>query len=61
MVTLATADVFLFEGFRLDQRGLSRRNQSGTFVPVLIGSRALEILCMLVERSGGLSSPGTRL
>src|SRR4029077_13478550 len=56
MDVLATADVFLFEGCRLDRRGLSRRNQSGAFVPVLIGSRALEILGVLVERAGDLVS-----
>jgi TolB-like protein len=56
MDALATADVFLFEGCRLDRRGLSRRNQSGPFVPVPIGSRALEILGVLVERAGDLVS-----
>src|SRR6266404_1193742 len=56
MDALATADVFLFEGCRLDRRGLSRRDQSGAFVPVLIGSRALEILGVLVERAGDLVS-----
>src|SRR6266403_951794 len=56
MDALATAGVFLFEGCRLDRRGLSRRDQSGAFVPVLIGSRALEILSVLVERAGDLVS-----
>jgi len=56
MDALATADVFLFEGCRLDRRGLSRRDQSGAFVPVPIGSRALEILSVLVERAGDLVS-----
>jgi adenylate cyclase len=42
-----TADVFLFEEFRLDRSGLFRRDQSGTPVPVSIGSRALEILGVL--------------
>src|SRR6266404_9425549 len=56
MDALATAGVFLFEGCRLDRRGLSRRDQSGAFVPVLIGSRALEILGVLVERAGDLVS-----
>ena len=56
MDALATTDVFLFEGCRLDRRGLSRRDQSGAFVPVLIGSRALEILGVLVERAGDLVS-----
>jgi DNA-binding winged helix-turn-helix (wHTH) protein len=56
MDALATADVFLFEGCRLDRRALFRRDQSGAFVPVPIGSRALEILGVLVERAGDLVS-----
>jgi TolB-like protein/Tfp pilus assembly protein PilF len=48
------ADMFLFEDFRLDRGGLSRRDQSGNFVPVPIGSRALEILAVLVARPGDL-------
>ena len=55
---LATADIFLFEDFRLDRQGngLSRRNEGGVFVPVPIGLRALDILAVLVERSGNLVS-----
>ena len=55
---LATADIFLFEDFRLDRQGegLSRRNERGVFVPVPIGLRALDVLCVLVERSGNLVS-----
>jgi adenylate cyclase len=52
----ATADVFLFEGFRLDRSGLSRRDHNGTFIPIVIGSRALDVLHTLVERSGELVS-----
>jgi adenylate cyclase len=48
------AAVFLFGGFRVDRNGLSRLDQSGTFVPVAIGSRALEVLAALVERPGEL-------
>src|SRR6516165_6774926 len=51
-----TADVFWFEGFRLDRSGLSRRDQNGAFVPITIGSRALQVLHTLVERSGELVS-----
>ncbi len=54
MDALTTADMFLFEDFRLDRGGLSRRDQSGTFVPVMIGSRALEVLAVLVARPGEL-------
>jgi adenylate cyclase len=52
----ATADVFLFEGFRLDRCGLFRRDQNGAPIPIAIGSRALEVLHTLVERSGDLVS-----
>jgi TolB-like protein len=52
----ATAGVFLFEGFRLDRRGLFRRDQNDAFIPIAIGSRALEVLYTLVERSGDLVS-----
>jgi TolB-like protein len=52
----ATADVFMFEGFRLDRRGLFRRDQNSAFIPIVIGSRALEVLHKLAERSGDLVS-----
>jgi TolB-like protein/Tfp pilus assembly protein PilF len=53
---LATADIFLFEEFRLDRRedGLSRLDKRGVFVPISIGLRALDVLAVLVERSGNL-------
>src|SRR5215472_11679072 len=54
MDALVTTDVFLFEGFRLDRRGLSRCDEQGCFVPVPLGSRALEVLGVLVARSGDL-------
>ena len=57
MEALATGDVFLFEGFRLDRRcGLFRRDERGVFVPMAIGSRAFDLLGVLVERSGDLIS-----
>jgi TolB-like protein len=48
----------LFEGFRLDGRAgvLFRRDEGGVFVPMAIGSRALDILGVLVERPGDLVS-----
>src|SRR5271166_2060647 len=51
-------DVFLFEGFRFDRSGtgLGRRDANGHFVPVAIGSRALDILGVLLERPGELVS-----
>src|SRR5215468_2502212 len=54
MDALVTTDVFLFEGFRLDRRGLARCDDPGCFVPVPLGSRALEVLGVLVARSGDL-------
>ncbi len=58
MDALATGDIFLFEGFRLDRRGggLSRRDERGDFVPMATGSRALDVLGVLVERPGDLVS-----
>ena len=60
MEALAAGDVFLFDGFRLDRRcgGLSRRDARGDFVPMAIGSRALDVLGVLVERPGDLVSRG---
>jgi len=50
--------IFEFERFRLDRRvgGLFRADKQGVFVPVGIGSRALDVLCVLVERHGDLVS-----
>src|SRR5215469_16075032 len=56
MTVLDSGEVFLFEGFRLDRRGLFRRDERGVFVPVAIGSRALDVLCVLVEAGGALVS-----
>ncbi len=58
MDALAVGDVFLFDGFRLDRRGggLSRRDERGDFVPMATGSRALDVLGVLVERPGDLVS-----
>jgi TolB-like protein/DNA-binding winged helix-turn-helix (wHTH) protein/Flp pilus assembly protein TadD len=54
----ASADVVLFGGFRFDRRRgvLSRQNDDGRFVPVPIGSRALDILGLLIDRHGDLVS-----
>ena len=58
MDALAAADIFLFQGFRLDRRGgvLFGRDQQGVFAPIAIGRRALDILGVLVERPGDLVS-----
>ena len=54
MEARASGDIFLFESFRLDRRGLSRRDERGVFVPVVIGSRALDVLGVLIEGGGDL-------
>jgi len=56
MDALGTSDIFLFEPFRLDRRGLFRREEGGGFVPLNLGSRAADILRTLVERAGELVS-----
>jgi TolB-like protein len=56
----ASADILLFAGFYLDRRGgrLLRRDDNGVFHPVAIGSRALDVLAILIERCGDLLSKG---
>src|ERR1700720_2102835 len=54
MGTLATGESFLFEGFRLDRRGLFRRDEGGVLVPVAIGSRAFDVLRVLITAQGDL-------
>jgi TolB-like protein/DNA-binding winged helix-turn-helix (wHTH) protein/Tfp pilus assembly protein PilF len=53
---LGSADIFLFEGFRFDRAGgcLFRTNGSDVAEPVALGSRALALLALLVERRGQL-------
>ena len=47
--------VLRFGVFSLDHhRGLSRRNASGNWLPVVIGARALDVFRTLVEARGGL-------
>jgi hypothetical protein len=54
MNALAKGSIYLFEGFRLDRhaRVLFRRDEGGTLVPIAIGSRAFEVLDVLVGRAG---------
>jgi adenylate cyclase len=48
-------DALLLEGrFRLEHRGLFRLDQAGKSEPVALGSRALDLLRLLVERQGEL-------
>jgi TolB-like protein/DNA-binding winged helix-turn-helix (wHTH) protein/Tfp pilus assembly protein PilF len=59
MSGLRSADILVFEGFRLDRRGgaLSRLDPAaGVATHVPIGSRALDLLGLLVERPGELVS-----
>jgi TolB-like protein/class 3 adenylate cyclase/predicted ATPase len=56
MEILANGDGFLFEGFRLDRRGLLRRDEREVFVPIAIGSRALDVLRVLIAAQGDLVS-----
>jgi adenylate cyclase len=58
MEAFASSEVFLFEEFRLDRRGggLLRRDDSGAFTPVTIGSRGLDILGVLIARAGEVVS-----
>jgi adenylate cyclase len=54
----APSDVFHFGGFLLDERGggLFRIDDCGARIPVQIGSRALGVLSVLIERHGKLVS-----
>jgi DNA-binding winged helix-turn-helix (wHTH) protein len=57
MQGVAPSDIFLFEDFLLDRRGgLFRCNGVGKNEPVAIGSRALNILGVLIERAGEVVS-----
>jgi TolB-like protein len=56
MASLATREIFLFEGFRLDRRGLFRRDERGVFVPIAIGARALDMFRVLIAARGELVS-----
>lgn len=42
----------VFEGFRLERRGLFRLDRAGRAEPVALGSRALDLLRLLAGRSG---------
>ena len=53
MSALGRDGIFLFEGFRLDRTAgeLFRRREDGAFEPMAIGSRALDVLGVLLERA----------
>jgi DNA-binding winged helix-turn-helix (wHTH) protein len=46
--------VYRFRGFVLHGGGLFRREQAGQQTPVALGSRALDVLTILVQRAGQL-------
>src|SRR5215472_10717602 len=54
----SAADIVRFDRFRLDRRRgvLSRQIEDGGFTPVAIGSRALDILGLLIDRHGDVVS-----
>src|SRR5271165_2501710 len=58
MDKLGSLDIVLFEGFRLDYRagGLFRLDHAGSATPVPLGSRALDLLALLVGRKRELVS-----
>jgi adenylate cyclase len=58
MDALGSLDSFIFEGFRFDLAAgaLFRTNGSGVSEPVELGSRALALLALFVERPGHLMS-----
>ena len=58
MGALNRGGIFQFEEFRLDRdaRALFRRREDGTFVPMVLGSRALDVLSVLVEQAEDLVS-----
>ena len=59
MDVLANSEVLRFEGFRLERRGLFWRDEHGVLVPVAIGSRALDLLRVLMPPAA-ISSRRTR-
>jgi TolB-like protein len=51
----ASTAVFVFDSFRLDRRsGLCRLQKNGEWEPIDLGSRALDVLGMLIEQRGEL-------
>src|SRR5712675_607027 len=60
MEAFAGDEIFHFEGFCLDLQkgGVFRAAENGDLVPLAIGSRALDLLVLLVRRGGYLVSKG---
>ena len=58
MAAIASTEIFLFEKFRFDRRAgvLFECDQEGVFEPLAVGSRAAEVLGVLVDHPGDLVS-----
>jgi TolB-like protein/DNA-binding winged helix-turn-helix (wHTH) protein len=58
MGSLCSSEIFFFQGFRLEPcgGGLYRLDQARTSAPVALGSRALDLLALLVRRKGEVIS-----
>jgi DNA-binding winged helix-turn-helix (wHTH) protein len=56
VAALSTTDILQFDRFHLDRRGLFRREEGAGLALVEVGSRALEVLRVLLERPGELVS-----
>ena len=56
MKALGVGEIVVFDGFRLDRRGLFQQDYRGVFAPVAIGSRALDVLRVLVAAGGDIVS-----
>jgi TolB-like protein/DNA-binding winged helix-turn-helix (wHTH) protein len=54
VASLSTTDIFEFDRFHLDRRGLFRRDEDAAMAPMEIGSRALDVLRVLLDRPGDL-------
>jgi TolB-like protein/DNA-binding winged helix-turn-helix (wHTH) protein/Flp pilus assembly protein TadD len=56
VASLSTTEIFEFDRFHLDRRGLFRRDGDAPRAPMEIGSRALDVLRVLLDRPGDLVS-----
>jgi TolB-like protein/DNA-binding winged helix-turn-helix (wHTH) protein len=54
MDRLASVEIIFFDGFRLDRGGLFRMDEMRAAAPVVLGSRAFDLLRLLVGRQGEL-------
>ena len=52
------AEDLIFDGLKLNRRGLLRLDPAGRAVPVALGSRALDLLLLLAKHQGAVVSKG---